>query len=1081
MKHFSSHRGSALLVVLGMLSFMVISAVGFATYMRSARLPSSYLRRNVVARQLAKAALAEAMEFIDFTIGNNPGPGVGTKTSTSSVRATALGLSTGEKYNYWYHNIFIGTNGWMDVQLGEKPPTISTLTLEGLAYIPPPLVNEARRYSRRSIGGQWRNLSFDAGRYAFCAIDVSNCFDVNRVQANTRRDSGANRVSLAHLFENSDHTGYNTGFTPQKWDDFMQQYGNLRKPTASTPGMVQDNKVPFISIADINLAMYAAYGQSSPFTFARYVSGDYQNGFYCTQSQFTSEAEAIKNLQFVTDSFFPPVPESVYLDQINEALDELGESSITEIYDLNSSDGQFFSNIDDDDAPNDVSYKEVRDMSSTVINAVNSRRKLLSKLDLCCLYDYLDGDSVPVSLAIPCVERVPSVIGIEQKLKPQMTLECEDSGWQDKGGSDTEKEYEKTLTGKMNKFAQTLRMTTLKVQTVFPFLRAAPSGFNVDACIRLWFSSSPTLDKLRGYTYIRPTDKNAFTTTEYKDGIINLACDRAATISGTTPTDAESAIQTVSLNFASASSIDVFDHAFTVKLKKVVPVDDDGNEDENSAKVTVETDGTIANFVPLKSDESGMDENYSDQSKFVTLMGKAIEEVTDPAGVTEVDDMYLHAAVFVRITDQDGKVVDMVPATLADDGYQNSAPGLSGAAAKVLGTLLGTDGALMHYSASSTATGVSVKFSPAGFSGDWQPTLEPSVLYCADPRFNYAPEDWYIPNGTSSLSKDSWLSTCGAPTLGSNDYDIFFGVSNCGYLQSVYELAYLPRLSPKFVYENKDLGILKNISLDDSKRSFVSSEADTQFSQTTPKVNWSTYSPFDKGSSAADQRDNFEKLGIVSLPSGFRVSAASTSVDNFMAAVANTPISWELAGTNANNVAGGEKGMEVETFNRQYAFNAMNNSALISWDKLNDVAAELQSAMTSSTDSSNSSKKEETEDETPNVDLAFSDLTWYDSSNPNSLFGVDLGSNSSSGSTKIHDIDRKMLYGFWHDSFTSVGQQLFLIFVRAEPMMMGGGSVGQTPPQLGSKAVALVWRDPTKSQNDDTPHRMRILFYRQFD
>ena len=38
-------NGSALLIVLGMVAFMIVSAVGFASYMRYSRLPSSYLRR----------------------------------------------------------------------------------------------------------------------------------------------------------------------------------------------------------------------------------------------------------------------------------------------------------------------------------------------------------------------------------------------------------------------------------------------------------------------------------------------------------------------------------------------------------------------------------------------------------------------------------------------------------------------------------------------------------------------------------------------------------------------------------------------------------------------------------------------------------------------------------------------------------------------------------------------------------------------------------------------------------------------------------------------------------------------------
>ena len=45
-----ARRGSALLIVLGMISFMVISAVAFSAYMRYSRLPSSFLRRSSSSR-----------------------------------------------------------------------------------------------------------------------------------------------------------------------------------------------------------------------------------------------------------------------------------------------------------------------------------------------------------------------------------------------------------------------------------------------------------------------------------------------------------------------------------------------------------------------------------------------------------------------------------------------------------------------------------------------------------------------------------------------------------------------------------------------------------------------------------------------------------------------------------------------------------------------------------------------------------------------------------------------------------------------------------------------------------------------
>ena len=92
----------------------------------------------------------------------------------------------------------------------------------------------------------------------------------------------------------------------------------------------------------------------------------------------------------------------------------------------------------------------------------------------------------------------------------------------------------------------------------------------------------------------------------------------------------------------------------------------------------------------------------------------------------------------------------------------------------------------------------------------------------------------------------------------------------------------------------------------------------------------------------------------------------------------------------------------------------------------------------------------------------------------------------------LHDIDRKFLHSYWRDCFGN-RQQLFLIFVRAESTALGGTGEG-TPAQQGGRAVALVWRDPVASEQTDVqerednqyqrirhPHKMRVLFYRQFD
>ena len=114
-----------------------------------------------------------------------------------------------------------------------------------------------------------------------------------------------------------------------------------------------------------------------------------------------------------------------------------------------------------------------------------------------------------------------------------------------------------------------------------------------------------------------------------------------------------------------------------------------------------------------------------------------------------------------------------------------------------------------------------------------------------------------------------------------------------------------------------------------------------------------------------------------------------------------------------------------------------------------------------------------------NWEDAWHNMGW-NSDSEDTLAGVQLGGNTDD----LWDIDRKFLYGYWRDCFESK-QQLFLVFVRAEPTMLGGGSQNSIPPQLGGRAVALVWRDPTANTVGGTfsgyPHRTRVLFYRPLD
>ena len=1071
MKHLSSHRGSALLVVLGMLSFMVISAVGFATYMRSARLPSSYLRRGVTSRELAKAALAEAMDIIDLSVGNNPYPGSGDDVipgdTTGEARSKRIGptsnpeFRTGSCYNYWYHHIFIGTNQWMTT----SEDTVSTLTLEGLAYIPIPLVNAARRYSRMSIAGQWRELGFDSGRYAFCAIDVSDYFDVNRLKADTRRNTGVGRISMSYLFENDDHTAYNSGFGPTEWDSFMQHYLKSNTDDASLAqdsGLVDSAKVPLISIADLNLAMWDKLSVSP---FCAYVEGQ-NSTFYGARS--AAEASRYRSMKFVTDSYFPQDNDA---DILADAQDSGFQGS--QVYDVASEDGQFFDSIDDSNQANNKSFMDIRQMSTPAISQTQSN---LSKVDLACLYDYLDGDSVPVSLAIPCCERVPGVVGLEQSMNLSFTPKLNPTGSPVETEDDPanpqwksiDQAYEAVFDGNLG---TALSTCTLNALAVFPFLRAANNPtFTIDGCVKLFFCDNQT-PNTRGNTYFRPVDTVEFENNGagWRNGAWNIPID-SQSLSFSNVQDANSAVQSVSFaGLPQARQAGLNQALFTFAYRRWQqniaargdpPQWQDAQDQSHEPTILASLNGvtTECKCPPLKSDCTDIASGYETPQEFV----KTLDNVLNGRGAGT--DFYLNAAIYLRIKDQYGKVVDMVPATLEDDAYQNSSSSMSGAALRLVGSQLGSDGAIMSFT-----SGQSLKFeadftdptSPTWGNGATQvtATLSPGLLMCPDPRFNHAPENWYT--GGTSLSASDWLSTSGAPQVG-GEYDIFFNVSNCGYLQSIYELAYLPRISPNFSVSggNSIVGALPNLG------STGGSVAATATDAAYKDFNWTTYSPYVKGSQT---RDNFEKLGIVSISHGFKVNPATTDTESFMAALANTPVSWEFTGTNQNNECAN---MTAQTFNQDYAFNAMNSEQKdnVSWSDLTKIAEAMQDGFDSV-------------DYDVNTLFRGNALEWYNDQSLSRLFGEDM-----TGSTKFYDVDRKMMYGFWHDCFANK-QQLYLIFVRAEPMMMGGGAVGQTPPQLGAKAMALVWRDPrapkdiagTRTTDAGAPHKMRILFYRQFD
>ena len=301
---------------------------------------------------------------------------------------------------------------------------------------------------------------------------------------------------------------------------------------------------------------------------------------------------------------------------------------------------------------------------------------------------------------------------------------------------------------------------------------------------------------------------------------------------------------------------------------------------------------------------------------------------------------------------------------------------------------------------------------------------------CKDPRYNHSVEDW-----VTCTAADEWLDNCGVGQASDQDNDIFMAVSDQGYLQSLYELAFLPRID-NLPNDNQNDGEYQKP--DNTGLAAYSSQG------LNHKLYWRTYKCYNDG----DVDDLTNAFQVVSGSTAYKVNPYSQNLNSIMAAFANTPRNWRAASTSA---AADGANLAATAFNKKYTFSALN------WEDLEDLAATFQEDAQQKAIAGQSWED------------AWEDLKWDDRSDFLGLGNV----------TGIHDVDRKFLYGYWRDSFANQ-QQLFLVFVRAEPTMMGGGAVGATPPALGARAVALVWRDP-KSAQAGGPHRMRILFYRQFE
>ena len=1013
-------KGSALLIVLGMMAFMVVSAVAFSMFMRQSRLPSSFLRQRLTASQLAKAGLAAAMQRLDAGIGDNPYPGIG-ETGTRSVEfKTNDGNRRKINYgNYWHHRVFMeselareGSIGGDDAELDYD--TVSTLTLEALAYIPPPLVNTVRFWSKRTSTAAWQSLGYDAGRYAFTAVNVSDYFDITRIRANVMRDSSPeNRISIGYLFENDKHTGPGT-VSPEKFDEFIGKVTN------------DVFKTCFVSLADYNIALgsgfYGDVGFESPFW--NYLDKGKRPG---DGTFYGSFADLAKQQKFVTDSWFPG-----FMD-----------GDTTELY-LTDEESQPLYNLD----------KGLDPLMKNAGAGFNEIKKHLNLAERAALRDYIDDDNVPTSLALPTIERAPMLTGLQiVPLAVGQPKIVADPG-NDVIGQPYVDQAGNTCTP-VQRFWTLEDLGELKLMfggsAVYPFKRkfatdklGEPTSFDVQVLVKAFLSKeSQSLSGTRANGY-RPADKADWKdSADMNTGLYTFLAKGTLSVKPClTANDA--------LRPWNCSDIQI--KLGNGEQKRLYGIKFNRVKDKDSGVETID-------LTSVKPDAQLVNEKPFMLRDAAGNLHPATELVTG------FENLKVNLMVWVRVLDGND-TVDMVPAMIADDQVYNGLP-KPGVTTDLLGEqtkepIMPVDGPVITLD--QTAFKPEVDNVPATYGA-----TAGLRVYCNDPRYNWAPEDWYAPSGDNvSISAQGWYDAVKTQFGKTDDrpQDLFQFVSNMGYLQSMGEIQFLPLVRRNYSDFTENNAVSGSFHQNASRYGGQAFGERTAIGQLANKdYMWKTRFAFgNRRSSKGDEADPYE-WGVSDTRGGSAVSPYADE-ELMMAALANTPYDYCVASADNN--------LTLKD-GRKYTFGPGSTEALVEWDLDKDgllkVAKGIKEVIGTSTDWE---------------DKLYDSIRWDDDKGP---FGADFGGGGvGDAEAEFHDVDRKFLYSYWRSCFANT-QQLFLIFVRAEPSVMGGSSAGHTPSQLGARAVALVWREPESSISDESsdggasshPHRMRILFYHQFE
>lgn len=1084
--------GSALIIVLGFLSFMVVSAVAFAVYMRTERIASSGFHRSVFVRQMVKAGLANAIAQVDYSMGNTPGASdlIFSPDGTLSAEAEDAGWTSGEN--------------------------VRVLPFEGLAYLPPAIVNEVRQGARSTPTARWQKLDYDIGRFAYVAVDVSDFFDVNKVRFGKQRNTGpGGRVSLAYLFQNKSGNALDvSGSQLVNLDKFVETRGN------------KQSDVPFVSLADFNVALYtkdktgSTLGLYSP--FYRYLAGGKGRAFYSDGGDENEDlVKLAERMLFVTDSWQRPT------------------NKVDSVIDLSREEDQPFRKSAF------TANKNLFQLLSTARGGTTGRAykerlaNEISMTTLANLYDYLDDNSVPISLGIPNVERVPMIASIDiSRIAENLRFELNEKKQDDTTVTVGQQQYtQKTTTYCL---VPKLEARMVNLVCMYPFKgkttrqgeKTKKSSSKVQVIVKIFFTKpgqngggewGGRCDKNSG---IAPT-KNEWDSGEsatLENNCITLISskmnfsDFPDEIMENDEAVFDAVVQMPSLT---ALNTKLEKDGFLLEVqrlyKKVEGFNGAGGGTEQEVFEGGYPKASTFHMLPFSSNQRAGSALFAGA---VTPGDRQDNVELAKAPCWEIKNITPHIAVWARVIDDKGNTVDLAPASIYDDILnggvsENMAMGLVG----IVGDGSGEG---VYKPILSAAGNKSIEFAldaqgkeKVTFDGSTEAVAPFSGTRAAfvalDPRFNSSSEDFIAKSG--AVAKQEYLNEV-RKLLGKEgrDPDVFMFASDQEYLQSIGELAFLPNIG--------ELG-----DENEGTTPYAKCPIPIPFSDDFTRMDkakchcdsfWRTYPLYrQKDDGYADEDYIFRYFSsevnpgskvIVSDLNGFKVSPYARLEKIRLAVTANTPHSFWASSTNTslstgNNLppcfTGPGQSKPIDEC-LKYCFNEMpgNVGPEFAWQDVTNVTARLFDQMR--------------EDAKKGIDWedSLASMDWCpESYDPGTLFGYHFADSDD-----IHSVDRKTMYSFWHDSMAN-RQQLFLVFVRVESVAVGSNDENMASSNddenrvqsYGGRAVALVWRDPNpppesalkaewhdtagypwvcgrrKDVTDYVPHRTRILFYHQFD